>query len=372
MNKIIISDALNGLAGLAAESVSMCVTSPPYFGLRDYGTAIWQSGKPDCDHIISEIRTGLGLSDSPASVRGGGRKARLVNKLQAKGQCPKCGAIRIDRQIGIEETPEEYIDNLTAVFREVHRVLRPDGTLWINIGDSYAGSGKGRNADRTHSCKNDDRQYTNKGATMGSLSKSPTQGGLKPKDLIGIPWLLAFALRTDGWYLRQDIIWHKPNAMPESVTDRCTKSHEYLFLLSKSKKYYFDYLEIQEAAISINPQIRNRDKSRLNNTPGRSRMCGLTRGDYSMRRKRNVWTVPTLPYKEAHFATFPPDLIRPCILAGSRKNDIVLDPFMGSGTTAIVAIEEERRYLGIELNPNYAAIAQRRIAQTYTQHSFFR
>jgi len=296
MPKVVTGDALEGLRGLPDGIADMCVTSPPYYGLRDYG----ESG-----------------------------------------------------QLGQEDTPEQFITNLVDVFREVRRVLRDDGTLWVNIGDSYCGTGS----------KGDHRGPKNSEGRNGqAVSITSKLAGYKQKDLIGIPWMLAFALRADGWYLRQDIIWHKPNTMPESVKDRCVKSHEYIFLLSKSKQYYFDNESIQEAASSTDNRLRDRDSTRLNNTPGRTRMGGLTSNGYEMRSKRNVWSVNTRAYVGAHFAVFPPDLIQPCIRAGSRAGGIVLDPFLGSGTTAAVAIEEGRDYIGIELNPEYVALAEQRIA----------
>lgn len=271
----------------------------------------------------------------------------------------------VQGQIGLEDTPEEYIDKLVMVFREVKRVLKPDGTLWINIGDSYAG-GAGR------WCKEGEigaKQASNK-ESFGQIkiAKRWKHDSIKPKDLIGIPWMLAFALRSDGYYLRQDIIWSKPSCMPESVRDRCTKSHEYIFLLSKSAQYYFDSTAIKEPTITFDKGIRDRDNTRLNNTPGRSRMGGLARNDYETRNKRSVWSVNVKPFKEAHFATFPTELIRPCILAGSRKGGIVLDPFFGSGTTGVVATQEHRGYIGIELNPEYVDIATKRIANTMVQY----
>lgn len=274
MNKIEFGDCRDTMRRWAVDGVRVqtCVTSPPYFGLRDYGH---------------------------------------------------------EGQIGLEQTPEQYIEAMVEVFRCVKDVLADDGTLWLNIGDSYAGSGKGRNADGTH--QEGGKQGTNKGTILGSLVKTSAPE-CKPKDLIGIPWMLAFALRADGWYLRQDIIWHKPNPMPESVKDRCTKSHEYIFLLSKSQKYLFDSQAMEEVA-----------------------------NDGGKKNRRSVWTIPTRPYKGAHFAVFPTALIEPCILAGSRPGDIVLDPFMGSGTTAAVALQHGRQYLGCELNPEYGQLQQERI-----------
>ena len=290
-----------------------CVTSPPYYGLRDYGH---------------------------------------------------------DGQIGLEETPEAYITAMVEVFRCVWDVLEDDGTLWLNIGDSYAGSGKGRNADGLH--QEGGKQGTNKGTIVGNLVATDAPN-CKPKDLIGIPWMLAFALRADGWYLRQDIIWHKPNPMPESVQDRCTKAHEYIFLLSKSQKYYFDNEAIAEDA---NPKYESRYAAPFNVGEKESSGCGRpdnasnTAGmkDYSGKRnKRSVWTVTTKPYSGAHFATFPPDLIEPCILAGAPVGGVVLDPFMGSGTTAAVAVLNGRNYLGCELNPAYKELQDIRIRDAHLE-----
>ena len=259
------------------EPARMCVTSPPYYGLRDYG-----------------------------------------------GE---------DYQIGQEESPEEYIEKLVKVFREVRNILTDDGTLWLNIGDSY---------------------YNYR---PGKLE------GLKEKDLIGIPWMLAFALRSDGWYLRQDIIWHKPNPMPESVKDRCTKSHEYIFLLSKNKKYYYDHESIKEPAVG--ERWGGNTPINMNNTKDtNNQFSGLTRPRrmvYDKRNKRSVWKITNRPYKGAHFAVYPEELIKPCILAGSQKGDIILDPFMGSGTTAFVAKSLGRDYIGCELHEDYGKLIQQRV-----------
>ena len=285
------------------DKARCCVTSPPYYGLRDYG-----------------------------------------------GE---------DKQIGQEDTPEEYIENLVTVFRSVRDTLTDDGTLWLNIGDSYYNyrPGKGANYPKQSVSKTRQDLPTNSNKRANKLE------GLKEKDLIGIPWMLAFALRADGWYLRQDIIWHKPNPMPESVKDRCTKSHEYLFLLSKNKHYYYDHESIKEKAVGErwggNKPINMDNTKDTDNT-----FSGLTRPRkmvYETRNKRSVWKVTNKPYKGAHFAVFPPDLIRPCILAGSEKNDIILDPFMGSGTTAMVAKELDRYYLGCELHESYGNLIQDRL-----------
>lgn len=311
-NTIINGNSLEVLKSLPENSIDCCVTSPPYYALRDYGC---------------------------------------------------------DGQIGLEETPEKYIESLCDVFSEVRRVLTPEGTLWLNIADSYWGGGW-RNAQfNEHS---GDIQKGSKGTYCG-LSLPACKGKIgdyKHKDLIGIPWMLAFALRSQGWYLRQDIIWQKPNPMPESVTDRCTKSHEYIFLLSKSQKYYFDYESIMEPCAD---QERNNfqsgsrangiNKDRNDNDLGeRSKTWKpKTIDNQKVRNKRDVWEVNTKPCKEAHFATYPFELIKPCILAGCPENGIVLDPFMGSGTTAIVARSLNRNYLGVELNPEYIKIAHKRL-----------
>ena len=280
------------------DEARMCVTSPPYYGLRDYG-----------------------------------------------GE---------ENQIGMEQTPEEYIQQLVEVFRLVRDNLTDDGTLWVNIGDSYYNyRSDGNYPKQTVSKTNQDLP-----------SFSPVRGnkleGLKSKDLIGIPWMLAFALRADGWYLRQDIIWHKPNPMPESVKDRCTKAHEYIFLLSKSKKYYYDNIAIKEP-VKQDWGTRNRAGGKYHNAgTGLQPHSGLTKS-YTTKNKRSVWSITNKPYKHAHFATFPPDLIEPPILAGSRNGDIVLDPFMGSGTTAMVAKQHGRYYIGCELHEEYGDLIQGRM-----------
>jgi DNA modification methylase len=331
--------------GIKAQT---CVTSPPYYGLRDYGTAKWEGGDDSCDHIESENKHGGQRAD----------RNQEGYKKQYKDFCKKCNASRIDAQLGLEETPEEYIKAMVEVFRCVWDVLEDDGTLWLNIGDSYAGSGKGPAGNL--GAKNDERNMTH----TPSSSFVPT--GCKPKDLIGIPWMLAFALRADGWYLRQDIIWHKPNPMPESVQDRCTKAHEYIFLMSKSQKYYYDHESIKENAVGArggapikarNTEFRQGDVKSVND--------GLANGwqPSEDRNKRSVWTVNPKPYAGAHFAVFPQDLIEPCIMAGAPVGGIVLDPFMGSGTTAQVAQHLGRQYLGCELNPDYKPLQDKRISQ---------
>lgn len=348
MNKIEFGDNRQTMRRWAEEGVKVqtCVTSPPYYGLRDYGTGTWVGGDPECSHKRDS-------KHSDKTITGHANTDLVVGDAIYKSTCPKCGAVREDLQLGLEETPEEYIATMVDVFRHVKNILADDGTLWLNIGDSYAGSGGSGN------------QFgqLEKGLTKYKQGGKPQDFGCKSKDLIGIPWMLAFALRADGWYLRQDIIWHKPNPMPESVKDRCTKSHEYIFLLSKSKNYYFDSESIKEEATSTDESNRDRDESKLNNTPGRTRMAGLTTNHYEKKNKRSVWNVATKPYAGAHFAVFPSDLIEPCILAGAPTGGIVLDPFMGSGTTAQVAQHLGRQYMGCELNLAYKKLQDQRLAQ---------
>ena len=301
---ILYGDCRETLGAFLPNSAQMCVTSPPYYGLRDYG-----------------------------------------------GE---------DSQIGMEQSPEDYVDELVKTFRLVRDVLKDDGTLWLNIGDSYY---------NYRSDGNYPKQSVSK--TRQDLPQStPVRGnklkGYKSKDLIGIPWMLAFALRADGWYLRQDIIWHKPNPMPESVKDRCTKAHEYIFLLSKNRKYHYDNEAIKEP-VKQDWGTRDRTKGKYHNPgTGLSPHSGLTKS-YERKNKRDVWSVTNKPFKGAHFACFPPELIEPCILAGSKKGDIILDPFMGSGTTAMVAKQHDRHYYGCELNEEYSHLIKKRIKSVPTK-----
>lgn len=339
---ILIGDVRERLKEIAGESVHCCVTSPPYFGLRDYGVA---------------------------------------------------------GQIGLEASPDAFVSELVGVFKEVRRALRNDGILWLNLGDSYAGSWGAQS--REHAGKhapnisalsaNQVKAARIRQSGTGSLSRTP---GLKPKDLIGIPWRVAFALQADGWYLRQDIIWSKPNPMPESVQDRCTKAHEYLFMLTKSARYYYDIDAIKEP-MSLS-SVERLTQPNIDNQTGSDRVPGKTNGNMKavgkvdkqrghrrrhagfndrwdamekaeqcsgLRNKRSVWEVATQPFSEAHFATFPPALVEPCIKAGCPKGGTVLDPFGGAGTTGLVADRLGRNAVLIELNPEYAAIAERRIAR---------
>ncbi len=290
---ILVGDVLERLAEVPDGSVQCCVTSPPYWGLRDYGH---------------------------------------------------------DGQLGLEPTPEAYVENMVAVFREVWRVLKDDGVLWLNLGDSYNGSG-GAGGD-----------YSPGGLKEGQ-PKYPGRkiSTLKPKDLVGIPWRVAFALQADGWYLRQDIIWHKPNPMPESVTDRCTKAHEYLFMLTKNGRYYFDN-EAIKVPVKQDWGTRNRKDGKYHNEgTGLNPHSGLEKS-YTTANKRSVWSITTKPFKGAHFAVMPEALCEPPILASSRPDDLVLDPFTGSGTVAVVALRHGRNFVGCELNSEYAQIAERRIS----------
>lgn len=344
---ILQGDVRSCLKQLEDGSVQCVITSPPYWGLRDYGTATWEGDDPNCDHLETNDTRDPAITKQTQNAG--------TSKLGYRDICGKCGARRIDSQIGLEPTPEAYVTDLVEVFREVKRVLRNDGVLWLNLGDSYAGSGKGMTAD---GCQ-DPKQPKLKGMKFDVPEVPP---GLKPKDLVGIPWMVAFALRADGWYLRSDIIWNKPNPMPESVTDRCTKSHECIFMLTKSERYYYDAEAIKEATAPWNSSEGFKEAAyerRDNPQPG-----GFSHEDVekSGRNKRDVWTVATQPCAEAHFATFPPKLIEPMILAGTKEGDTILDPFMGSGTTAIQAVRWHRHYLGCELNPEYVKMAERRIA----------
>ena len=364
-NTILNGDCLEVLKTLSDKSVNCCVTSPPYYGLRDYGTGKWVVGDPNCPHKrMSKYSESTMTGHAQEELRGN------VGDAIYKTICPLCGAVREDKQVGLEETPEEYIDRLIAIFEEVKRVLTYDGTLWINIGDSYAGgAGRWGGVDGIS-----DKQNTNKGSlTEIGKSKKWQHDDIKPKDLIGIPWMLAFALRNSGWYLRQDIIWQKPNPLPESVKDRCTKSHEYIFLFAKSPRYYFDYEAIQEPCsdqdrvnyqcgsgkLNINSDRNDNDFSERSKNFIPYEINGV-----KVRNKRDVWRISPSHYSLAHFATFPTELVEPMILAGCPRDGIVLDPFMGSGTTAVVAKANHRNYLGIELNPEYVKMAEHRIKTT--------
>ena len=347
MIEIKTGNCLEVLKTMPEQSVNTCITSPPYWGLRDYGTAEWEGGDDNCDHVSNPNATKK-MGNAEFNVNRPSREATKT-KGYYKNKCSKCGAIRKDSQLGLEDTPGEYVENLVAVFREVKRVLRDDGTVWLNLGDSYS---SGERKTTTNQTLRGDKDY---GVTRPKPSKN-----IKPKDLIGIPWRVAFGLQKDGWYLRQDIIWHKPNPMPESVTDRCTKSHEYIFLLSKSLKYYFDNEAIKEDAVGNEPG--NKTKHRAVGQHFSETKNNIDKiGAVNKRNKRSVWTVTTKPFKGAHFATFPPDLIEPCVLAGCPENGTVLDPFGGAGTTGLVAQQHNRNAILIELNTEYAEMSRKRI-----------
>jgi DNA modification methylase len=312
-------DARAVMAEMVPESVHCVVTSPPYWGLRDYGTAAWSGGDDLHQHVGSVMRTMPPGSAKQASNKG----ASAV----ASGDCA-CGATRVDGQLGLEPTPEEYVDDMVAVFREVRRVLRRDGTVWLNLGDSYAGGASGSNPSAT-SGLGSGPNGASKHRDSVSFAVRPPAVGLKPKDLVGIPWRVAFALQADGWYLRSDIIWAKPNPMPESVTDRPTKAHEYLFLLSKSPRYYYDADAVREPhtestlnRIEYGLKHRHPADVGVGIPPVDTDRMGERFANPSGRNMRSVWTIATAPYPGAHFATFPPKLVEPCIKAGTSEKGV--------------------------------------------------
>jgi len=424
--RIICADVLDGLRSLPDESVHCCVTSPPYWGLRDYGTGTWEGGDAECSHRVGgQVQDGK----APGAITTGQRPGADASR------CKDCGALRIDQQLGLERTPEEYVAAMVGVFREVRRVLRADGTCWMNLGDSYAGSWGAQSRGGPPSDKStlEGNGHFGGGPKIKSLSATQiaahpkgTHTGswcndhptLKPKDLVGIPWRVAFALQADGWYLRSDIIWHKPNPMPESVTDRPTKAHEYLFLLTRSARYFYDAAAIAEpVAASQVGRVRadnvggsshkergqhskgglyakNRNRSAVSGVrpmgsgggvqelpfpaavqpasqarheeillDGRDYDPGKAPTEEDCRNKRSVWTVNTEPYAEAHFAVMPTQLVEPCVMAGSPSGGTVLDPFAGSGTVGVVALRHGRDFIGCELNPTYAEMARNRILE---------
>lgn len=413
---ILLGDVRKTLASLSDKSVHCVITSPPYWGLRDYGTGTWIGGDSNCSHK-RDSKFSESCSTGQKLLEG------AIGDGIYKVQCPRCGAMREDNQLGLEPTIGEYVQHMVEVFREVHRVLRDDGTLWLNLGDSYASTKEGNTNGLSGKVKQ--KQGVNDNTTKRTIP-----AGLKTKDMVGVPWRVAFALQDDGWYLRQDIIWAKPNPMPESVRDRCTKSHEYIFLLTKKPHYFFDSEAIKEPAKYAFDDRGSRADSR--------RDFGISNAMYgstgAFRNKRSVWTVTTKPFKEAHFATFPQDLVEPCVAAGTSekgccaqcgspvirqvtrkriaRNELpeddpryrpntysgayedingkgdagfsqtdtvgwakececpteeivpctVLDVFFGAGTTGVVAQRLGRAYLGCELNPEYALIATERLA----------
>lgn len=348
---VLVGDNRETLKTLPDKSVQTVVTSPPYFGLRDYGTKTWVGGDESCEHIKDSHKTKK-FGNPEFNKNRPSREATKLPGYYFELECGHCGAVQEDYQIGLENTPQAFVEELCKVFDEVWRVLKDDGTIWVNLGDSYAQSGQGGGG----SYETERPGWTKRGR------KAPE--GLKPKDLIGIPWRFAFAMQDRGWYLRSDIIWHKPNPMPESVTDRPTKSHEYIFLLTKNPKYYYDHEAIKEDSIWANDlragagRLAYDGKRQGEKGTGQESFVTIT----DKRNKRSVWTVNTKPYKDAHFATYPPELITPCILAGSKEGDLVLDPFSGSGTTGEVALKNGRNYIGLELSPDYASISEKRLS----------
>lgn len=359
-------DALSVLRELPSESVHAIVTSPPYFGLRDYGTGTWSGGDAECDHAgppKASTKSGLKNDGRPADRVGQNDYERTAT-VPYRDVCGRCGATRIDAQIGLEPTPDSYASALVSVFREARRVLRSDGVCWLNLGDSFSSGNR-----EGHGTRVGYKQATNTG-TLGHDYRAPTPPGCKPKDLLGIPWLVAFALRADGWYLRSDVIWAKPNPMPESVTDRPTKSHEYVFLLTKSAKYAYDADAIREEPTWADPTNgTKKGASRTRNVGGRT--DGYTRisegGGVGVpengRNARSVWSISTEPTPFAHFATMPTELVARCIKAGCPADGVVLDMFAGSGTSALVARRLGRKSIGIELNEEYLRIAAKRLEQ---------
>jgi DNA modification methylase len=356
MNKIIFGDCVRTMKRLHGEGVKVqtCITSPPYYGLRDYGTGTWIGGDLNCSHKRDS-------KYSDKTITGHSNKDLTVGDAIYKFNCPKCGAVREDLQVGLEETPKEYVNKLVEVFSCVWDILADDGTLWLNLGDSYYNyrPSKGQSLVK-QTLSNSLQDLPQTCALRGNVLE-----GFKEKDLMGIPWRVAFALQDYGWYLRQDIIWHKPNPMPESVRDRCTKSHEYIFLLTKNPQYYFDNESIKEPAENAG-KVGGSFRGRQGGTDYHVQNGGVGSDakEYENRNKRDVWTVPVKPYSGSHFAVFPTDLIEPMILAGSKVSDIVFDPFMGSGTTAQVAEYLGRKYLGCELNTDYKKLQDERLLQT--------
>ena len=367
-----VGDCRSVLASLPDESVHCCVTSPPYWGLRDYGVppTVW-GGDLACKHewgVRQPLNRKSGLHRMPPNQTGGTKDYSTV--ANGRGAfCTRCFAWC--GAFGLEPTYQLYVEHCVEIFREVHRVLRKDGTLWLNLGDSYCSGGRATWRSGVSENKGQD--------VLNDMPRPAQPTDLKPKDLIGLPWRVAFALQADGWYLRQDIIWAKPNQMPESVTDRCTKAHEYLFLLSKDKSYYFDAEAIQTPVQRTHNGGKFRGPTNLavsvkargtgNGHGGLTSNRDVKRG---VRNRRSVWIINTKGYSEAHFATFPPSLIEPCIKAGCPEDGVVLDPFGGAGTTGMVATKFGRCAVLIDLSDKYTNMAIRRVKKYFDARGFLR
>jgi DNA modification methylase len=372
---VLLGDVRKRAKDVPRKSIHTVVTSPPYYALRDYSTGRYEGGSPDCDHLHDNPRQ----DHSKGRLLGrGAQGAALAARTPMRSFCTKCGAIRVDEQLGLEESPEEYVEKMVSVFREVWECLRDDGTVWLNLGDSYSHGGCGsRDAGRWPKQSRNDHMPTH----------HKKHSGRKPKDLIGIPWLVAFALQRDGWYLRSDIIFGKNNPMPESIKDRPTRAHEYLFLLSKKSSYYYDYEAIKEPVTGtahprgggVNPKARrgkneSADAGFVGSAARRQQgfnerwrvkqnesFSASVKDLVPLRNKRDVWMIGSQPYRGAHFATMPPKLVEPCVLAGAPRGGTVMDPFNGAGTVGLVSWQNGRSYRGIELNPEYVRLTYQRM-----------
>ena len=354
MIKFIQGSCFNKILELEDNSIDCVISSPPYFGLRDYGTSTWKGGNVNCNHTITHYNDTL--------------KPHVNRPFRGnRDYCLHCNAERIDEQFGLENTYQDYIASTVKLFETFKSKLKDQATIWWNVGDSYSNYkdckstaqtlAKGTNSEMAH--------VIEKGKSHKRDTKLLKASGLKDKDLIMIPNRVAIALQDAGWYIRSEIVWHKPNPMPESVKDRPTSCHEKIWLITKNKKYYYDNEAIKEPCKTFDTNIRDRDTTKLNNTPGRTKMGGLKKNNYTMKNKRNVWTITTKPLRDAHFATFPLDLIEPCVLAGCPEGGTILDPFGGAGTTGLVARKHNRNSILIELNPKYIDIAKSRINKMF-------
>ena len=353
MIKILTGNCLDKIKELEDNSIDCVVSSPPYFGLRDYGTEPQIiGGNKNCNHIWQTFKRDGNCWGIPNRNIDGQAQTKKTNnsivKEQEQKKCSKCDAWI--GQLGLEPTYQDYLANTVKVFETFKPKLKDTATIWWNVGDSYS---SGKRKSTTNQSLRGGKDY--------GVTRTPVQNGIKEKDLLMIPNRVAIALQDAGWYIRSEIIWHKPNPMPESVKDRPTSCHEKIWLITKNKKYYYDADSIRESCTTFDTNIRDRDTTKLNNTPGRTRMGGLKKNNYTMKNKRNVWTITTKPFKDAHFATFPKDLIEPCIKAGCPEGGTVLDPFGGSGTTGLVANDLRRNSILIELNPKYVKMMKKRM-----------